>query len=231
MFWIVPLILIIAGFTLLVTFVLPKLFLQNKCAITPHDRFVRKIEENGETTLVYEPALSMRRYINRYLLTRREGKTLLVCKVAQDLKYIDYDIVVYDEHGDVKQMLNAKDAIEKKGYTKVIELCDETAYVSLAINEANGEKFDTNVLGRVTGGRIFLFALLSALIIAVATVGIKASLSLMIGGIFTESLLTEGESVLMTVIIGGAVVLAYVIMTLIAVNSRNKKAKKKEEKG
>lgn len=230
MLWIIPLILIIVGFTLIVTFALPKLFLQNRCVLVPRDRFVRKIKEDGDVSLVYEPSLSMRKYIKRYVLTRRGGKSVLVCKVDEQLRYIDYDVVAYDRDGNVKQMLNVKEAIEKKGYTKVIELCDETAYVSLAVNAANGEKFENAVLGRVTAGRIFLFALLSALAIAVAVVGIKACLSLMLGGIFSESLLKESESVLFTLIIGGAVVAAYVVMILIAVNSRNNKIKKKEDK-
>ena len=111
--------------------------------------------------------------------------------------------------------------ISANGYSHVVKLPDDTAYVSLNLNEANDKTFDSKVLSRVSAGRILLFVLISAILIALTVMGIRVCCAYLFGGLFRESLIYENESILYTGIIGAAVAAVDLVITLTAVLVKN----------
>lgn len=220
--WIIALIAIIIAFLAIAAFVLPRFFLHNKCAIKKSaDRGIKRtVDRDGESVL-YEPSPRVKKYIKQYVLTCRDGEKSIVCKMNKRTKYVDYDIVVFNAANAVKCILNVKEAVTERGYSHVIKLPDDAAYVSLNLNEANDKTFDSKVLSRVSAGRIFLFVLISAALIAVTVIGIRVCCAYLFGGLFRESLIYENASIIYTAIIGGAVAVVDLVITLTAVLIKN----------
>lgn len=230
--WILALIALVAVFLVIATLVLPKLFLHNKCALTGSmDRGIKRtVSRRGESCL-YEPSPPVRKYIKKYVLTVRDGKTVLVCKLGKNFKFLDYDIVVFDNQNKVRCVLNVKEALKDGGYTHVIRLPDETAYVSLNLNGVDDMIFPHRVLSRVSGVKVLIFALCSAALVLFTVVGIRICCSYLLGGVFSESLLVENSSTVFTIAVGSAVAVADLALTLLCVFFiNNKSAGKKERK-
>lgn len=230
--WIFALIALVAVFLVIATLVLPKLFLHNKCALTGSiDRGIKRtVSRRGESCL-YEPSPKLRRYIKKYVLTVRDGKKVLVCKLGKNFKFLDYDIVVFDDQNKVRCVLNVKEALTGNGFTRVIRLPDETAYVSLNVNGVDDMIFPHRVLSRVSGVKVLIFALCSAALVLFTVVGLRICCSYLFGGVFSESLLIEHNSTIFTIIIGSAVAFADLALTLVCVFViNNKGAGKKERK-
>ena len=220
--WIIALIAIIVAFLTIAAFVLPKFFLHNKCAVKKSaDRGIKRtVDRDGESVL-YEPSPRVKKYIKQYVLTCRDGEKSIVCKMNRRTKYADYDIVVFNSANVVKCILNVKEAVPANGYSHVVKLPDDTAYVSLNLNEANDKTFDSKVLSRVSAGRILLFVLISAILIALTVMGIRVCCAYLFGGLFREGLIYENESILYTGIIGAAVAAVDLVITLTAVLVKN----------
>ncbi|MCH5154764.1 MAG: hypothetical protein J1F71_06085 [Clostridiales bacterium] len=231
--WIFALLAIIAIFLSVATLVLPKLFLHNKCALTGScDRGIKSRVGRRDQSILYEPSPSVRRYIKKYVLAVRDGDKVLVCKLSKRFKYLDYDIVVFGSDDKVRCILNVKELPAETGYTRVIKLPEEASYVSININGVDDIIFPSRVLSRVSFVRVLIFALCSALLVAVTVLGIRICCTYLFGGLFSESLLVEGKSTLFTVIIGSVVAAADMLLTLVLVLIKNNKgASKKAGKG
>lgn len=229
--WVFALIVLVAVFLVIATLILPKLFLHNKCALTGSvDRGIKRtVTRRGESCL-YEPSLQLRKYIKKYVLTVRDGKKVLVCKLGKKFKYLDYDIVVFDTQSKVLCILNVKEVLKDGGYTRVIRLPDETAYVSLNINGVDDLVFPQRVLSRVSTIKLLIFALCSAALVLFTVVGIRICFSYLFGGVFSESLLVESDSTIFTVIIGNVVAFADLALTLIFVFFNDHKSVVKKER-
>ncbi|MDE6293059.1 MAG: hypothetical protein K2L88_00355 [Clostridiales bacterium] len=229
--WIFALIALVAVFLTIATLVLPKLFLHNKCALTGSmDRGIKRTVNRHRETCLYEPAPRLRKYIKKYVLTTHEGKKVLVCKLGNNFKFLDYDIVVFDGQNKVRCILNVREALKGVGYTRVIRLPDETAYVSLNINGVDDMIFPHRVLSRVSGVKVLIFALCSAALVLFTVVGIRICCSYLFGGVFSESLLVEGNSTIFTIIIGSVVAFADLALTLIFVFIINRESAGKKER-
>lgn len=229
--WILLLLAIVGAFLAIVTLLLPKLFLHNKCAISSSaDRGIKHtVNKSGESVL-YEPSLPVRKYIKKYVLDRRGDKKVLVCKLGKKIKYLDYDIVVFNSENKVKCILNVKEALADSGYTRVIQLPDDAAYVSININEADSDVLTHRILSRVSIVKILIYAVCSAALIALTAIGMQFCCSHIFGGIFVESLLYESNSLAVTLIIGGIVAAVDFVLTLLLVILRNRKSASKRDK-
>lgn len=229
--WIFALIAIVAVFLIIATLVLPKLFLHNKCALNGSlDRGIKRTASRHGESCLYEPSPQVRKYIKKYVLTVRDGKKVLVCKLGKNFKFLDYDIVVFDSTNKVRCILNVKELPTGNGYTRVIHLPDEAAYVSLNVNGVDDIIFPHRVLSRVSGVKVLIFALCSAALVLFTVVGIRICCSYLFGGVFSESLLVESNSTLFTVIIGSAVAAADLVATLIFVFIKNHNSASKKER-
>ena len=230
-FWILALLAIVAAFLAIATLVLPKLFLHNKCSLTSsRDRGIRRMIDRRGQSMLYEPSPSLRKYIKKYVITVRDGNKVLVCRLGKKIKYLDYDIVVFDSENKVRCILNVKELPQDTGYTRVIKLPDEAAYVSINVNGVDDTIFPHRVLSRVSFWRVFIFTLCSAALVAATVLGIRICCTYIFGGVFSESLLVEGKSTLFTIIICGSVAFADLLLTLILVLIKNYKGAGKKER-
>lgn len=204
--WIVILIAVIAVYCIISVAYLPRLFLHDKCSVKrTRDRGVKKVEQGGELSCLYVPPAWMARHIKSYVISERDGVKSLVCKLAKRTEYIDYDIVVFDETGASRGVINVKENIDDKEYTSVVALPPETAFISLNINEADNLVFDSRVLSRVSGLKIALFSLLTTLLMGLALFGIVVSCAHLFGGLYCESLLYSSDGQKGLLIIGAAI--------------------------
>ena len=144
--WYVILVVTILVFILLHAFVLPRLFLGVHFSVgSPSGRGVKVLREVGGTSIIYSAAVPLKKYISHYILSERNGRKQVVCKVNGALKYINYDIALYDKFNTVFQVLNVREVIEEKGYTKAVDVPAETAYATIYLNEADGVKLENKI--------------------------------------------------------------------------------------
>lgn len=96
--WFFLFILVCALLVALYTVVLPKFFIKYRYRIgTPADRGLKIARgENGQS-IVYEPACTLRPYIRKYILSEKDGKKSLICKIDEGVGYLDYDVVLFDQ--------------------------------------------------------------------------------------------------------------------------------------
>lgn len=229
--WIFALIALTAVFLGIAVFVLPKLFLHNKCALSDStDRGIKRTESRDSEGCLYEPSLEVRKYIKKYVLAVRDGKKVLVCKLGKNFGFLDYDIVVFGGDGKVRCVLNVKEALSETGYTRVVALPDDAAYVSLVINGVDDIVFPHKALSRVSAIKVLCFALCSAALVLVTVIGVKVCCAYLFGGLFTESLLIEDNSIIFTVIVGSVVVSVDMLLTLVCVLIANRKGAGKKER-
>lgn len=215
--WILIIIVIAAVFLLLAGYVLPKLLFRARYDVQDsNDRGIKKIDGDGGQSLVFEPQLETRKYIKSYALIDRDGKRVLVCKLNGKISYIDYDVIVFADGEKAHRVFNVKDAVDGNEYTKVVELPANTEYVSIMINEADGEVIKHKVVKSISTKRMVLFILLSAVLITLSIFGIKACCAYAFGGLFAESFTVLWKSNAVTAIIAVCAVALDIILTVAA---------------
>jgi hypothetical protein len=222
--WYLLLCLVIGGSLALAAFVLPKIYLSTRYTITqPTDRGIKKILEKSGQSMLFEPALKYRKYLKQYVLAERYGKKELICKLDENVSYIHYDIVLFNNRDEVFQVLTVKELIEKQGYTKVVDLPDETSYVSLAINEVDGKTFPDNLTKKIKKGKLKNFLLVSSLLIIMEVFCIKVCLGNIFGGVFREIFILSERSGYLTLLIIGVLILINCLVVGIAMRIRSGK--------
>lgn len=94
--WVLLLILTIATAVFISAFLLPQIYLKNRYSLTASgDRGIKKIFEKNGMSMVFEPVLKWRKYVNQYVLAERSGKKQLLCKINPEIAYLSYDVEVY----------------------------------------------------------------------------------------------------------------------------------------
>lgn len=214
--WIIALIAIAATFVALSAFVLPRLLFYTKYDVSGSaDRGIKKVDED-DGSVVFEPSPEAKQFISGYALSVRDEKRVLVCKLCKKLAYLDYDVIVFDKDDKVLRVFNVKEDVADKEYTRVVELPDATEYVSLMINEADGQKFAHKVVKNVSAGRILAFIACTAVLIVAAVFGVKVCCAYLFAGLFRESFIALGKSNAVTAVIAAAAVAIDIIFTVIA---------------
>ncbi len=222
--WYVLLILTIFASLGVAAVLLPTMFLKTRHILTaPTDRGLKKIVEKNGQSMVFEPALKWRKYIRQYVLAERYGKKELMCKLAPDVSYIYYDIVIFNNRNEVCEVLRVKDLIERGGYTKIVELPQETSYVSLVINEVDGITFPDSTVKKVKAGKIAKFLAACSLVVFMEILCVKVCFANIFGGIFRESFVLNGRSFLVTLLIATALIAVNLTASAIALKIRNLK--------
>ncbi|MCD8040756.1 MAG: hypothetical protein LUF82_04490 [Clostridia bacterium] len=207
-------------FIALNAFVFPKVFLRSRSGVAG-DRGIKDIaEEDDGRTIIYRPDAKFSRVLKHYILSKRDGKKVVICEVDPALQYIDYDITMFNENGRVIKALNVKEAIRQKGFTKTVEAEEATAYVSVSVNKADGTVFK-NSGGGVSPVRVALFALCCAAVTLICAFLIRVSFAGIFGG---EMYSLLGN--LVTIAASAVVVAAEVALSVRIVNKSAVKAAK-----
>ena len=223
--WILLLLLGCGAFMVLIAFVLPKLFLKNRYNIDePYDRGLKKYKfaDSGHG-IVYEPALAVRKYIKQYVLVEQHGEKKIKCKIDPELKYLNYDIVLFDTQNSVFSILNAKDVIQEKGYTKEVVLPDETSYVSILLNQVDGCTFEQHKGIRISPFHIACYCAACVGLSVCAAFCVKLCFARLFGGVFRESfMMVEGSNTL-TAVLAVVIGMVGVVSSLLYLIIKSKK--------
>lgn len=220
---------VLLGLTVLVSvavasLLLPKMFLQTRYTIKSSvDRGLKKIIEKNGQSMVFQPALKWRKYINQYVLAERSGVKQLMCKLNTDITYISYDIVLFNSEDKVFDVLTVKDLVEKNGFSKVVELPEDTSYVSLVVNEVDGMSFPDHITGKAKAGKVAKFLVACSFMILLELLFVKVCCANLFGGVFKESFVLNVQSTLVTLLIAGILIIVNIIVSLITVKVRGAK--------
>ncbi|MBD5131803.1 MAG: hypothetical protein HDT28_04320 [Clostridiales bacterium] len=218
------LIVIIAAYLALALGAFPKLFFSTRYSVSASsDRFVKSGDGKDNRGMVFYPTEETSEYISRYALSDRDGKRVLVCKLNKPIDRLDYDVVVFDGKSNVRRVFNVKDDVGGGDYTHAVELPFDTVNVSLVINEADGVKFDHNIVENVSGKRIFGFCIVNAVLLAAAVYGIRVCMGYIFGGLYAESFWHVSRSNLVSGLVAAALVLVDIITVVSTFAVRRKR--------
>lgn len=191
--WSVALAILVAAFILIHVLALPKAFLRADFGRLPvTGRGVGSVESESCRSMVYEPDTAAGKYIKKYALSERDGKKYLTCRLDGSVKYLDFDVALFNKDGDAFKILNVKEIIEKQGFTKECELPAETAFITLSVNRANGEITGKGLRGGISPKNFALYLCFSAAADIVCAVFAKICVTNIFGGIYGESFLLSG---------------------------------------
>ena len=223
--WILLLLFGCGAFMVMIAFALPKLFLKNRYNIDePYDRGLKKYKfaDSGHG-IVYEPALSVRKYIKQYILVEQYGEKKIKCKIDPNLKYLDYDIVLFDVQDKVFSILNSKDVICEKGYTREVVLPEETSYVTVLLNQADGCVFEKQKGVRISPFHIACYCAACVGLAVCVAFCIKLCFARLFGGLFRESFMMVENSNLITAAFSAVIGVVGVITSLLRLIIKSKK--------
>jgi hypothetical protein len=226
--WSVLLVVVIVIFVCVDAVILPKAFLFVGYNVTDSsDRGIKTIDEDNGRSIIYEPDFSVRKYISQYILSERDGKKFLVCKFDGNVGYINFDVVLFNQFGEVENVLNVKQIVGDNLISKPLQIPMSTAYVSLVLTDVNGKKFPNNVVKPISGKRIFWYCVCSTLTILAGIVCVKFCCAELLGGVFDEMFLVSSYSNMVTAIIAAALILLNVLSAIIIIKSRNRRVRGK----
>ena len=173
--------------------------------------------------MVFQPEEKWRKYIDQYVLSERNGKKELMCKVDPELEYIEFDVVVFNNRDKLECVIKNKELLEQNGYTKIVELPEETSYVSINILKVENQAFEDHVSGKVKKENFGKFLLGSSAVIIMEAIFAKICLANIFGGVLRESFVVNFMSLLISLAIVVVMILINVLLSSIAIKMREKK--------
>jgi hypothetical protein len=206
--------------------VLPKVFLEGSYDVNDSaDRGVKTIDEIDGRSIIYEPNLAARKYIKQYILSERSGKKCIVCKYSDNVQYIDYDVVLFDEFGETFKVINVEEIVKGNHISDRIEIPNESCFATIMVHRANDEESKQSAMKTVSSKKIAAYVILSALSIIIATSCVKLCCAELLGGLFDEIFMVSIYSTLVTVIVCVVLVALNVVSAIFIIKSKNKKIK------
>ena len=225
--WILLLVLVAALFVVVEIVVLPRLLFQHAYAYRKiKDRGI-KIEKRGnEEIIVYEPDLIMRKHVSQYMLVKNPVGKFLICKTDTKLTYLEYEVVVYGKNNRILTVLNVKDIVGSDGHTEALELPPETAYVSVLVSEADKSKYKNSIFAPINKGRVVIYSVVTVLATFILAFTARIALSFIMGGVFRESILLDGDENAITVAITLVISAIHVLVAGLCIKKRNREIKR-----
>lgn len=211
-------------FMTLMTFVLPKWILKATYKVGgANDRGVKKCLYKGKHCMVYDSSKENKPIIRQYLLLQEEGYKTLKCKVTPNVKYLDYDVVLYNRYNQPFKVVNVKEDIVGEQTTRSARLDDEASYIRIIIKRVNKTVMKRKPVMRIGGGRVFLFSLLAVALTAVEAFTIRACYSYSFGSVYRQSFISSTEGLLT---IGAVALTAGLLGALCVLLRASKRARK-----
>lgn len=153
-------------------------------------RGMRRCLFNGKRCVVYERGINQRRHISRYLLCQEDGYKVLQCKVSPNVRYLEYDVMLYDRYDNTVDVINVKEDVVSQ-YTRRLQLPDETAYVNVVLRKVNKSVLFKKRLAYIPRGRIAAFISLAFLLTLLESVVVMTSTAYAFGGVFREDYMSS----------------------------------------
>lgn len=221
--WSILLVLTIIVSIAFASVVLPRMFLKTRYTITRSgDRGIKKVIEKNGQSILFEPVLKWRKYIPQYVLAERNGEKQLKCKVASDIQYISYDIILFNNRDEIFDVLTIKERVEGE-FTKTVDLPEITSYVAINVNEVDATDFSAPMTAKVPTGKLIKFLLCSAVCIFLEIMCVKVCCANIFGGVFKESFVLDIESAAVTIAIAVLLIFINWIVSFIAIKIRGGK--------
>lgn len=228
--WILLLTIAVGAYIMVASILLPRLYLKMRYTVTQsNDRGLKSVLEKSGKSMVFEPEQKWRKYVKQYVLSERDGVKELTCKISEDITYLELDLALFNNQDKMFKVIRVKDLVEKSGYTKTVELPEETSYVSIVVSKVDGEEFEDHLSAKVSGGRLFKFLTACSFLLIMEIMCVKVCCANIFGGVFRESFVLNLESLYATLILIGAAILINVIVTSLAIKVREAKYRVKEE--
>ncbi len=229
--WIVIFILVVLISVFITAYLLPRIYLKQRYTVEKSDdRCIKRVYERNGQSLVFEPEEKWRKIVHQYVLSERGENKVLMCKVNKSLSYIEFDVVVFNAFNQVAGVIKVNDYVDGSGYTKIVELPDDTSYISINVIRADNEKFGKNITAKVPAKRKFGFIMINAVMILVEVIACRICLANIFGDEFRESIVLNLEGAITSAIIAGVLILINTIIVMISVKVREKNNTVKVEK-
>ena len=212
------------AYIIVVSVLLSKLYLRLRYSITKSlDRGIKSILERNGKSIVYEPEVKWRKYVKQYILSERDGVKSITCKVDESIVYLELDVALFDSQDKMFKVVRIKDLVDKSGYTKTVELPEQTSYVALVVNKVDGKQFEDHVNAKVSKGKMFKFLVACAFALIMEIMCVKVCLANIFGGVFRESFILDLNSLYVTLGLIGIIVMINILVTHIAIKIREEK--------
>ena len=219
--WVMFLIFTVVAYIGIASIILPRYYLKTRYTVEKsNDRGIKKVLEFTGQSMVFEPEIRWRKYVKQYVLSERDGEKKLTCKISENITYLEMDVVLFNNQDKVFSVLKVKDLVDKSGYTKTVDLPDQTSYVSIVVCKVDGEEFDDHLTAKVKGGKLFRFLLACSFLMVMEIMCLKVCCANLFGGVFKESFVLNWESTKVTLIMAVVAIVVNVIVTAIAIKVR-----------
>ena len=155
--------ILIAGifiYAVLVSRILPGIFLSPLKGASLNDRGVRKCVFPGGRSVTYEPKLNIRRYISQYVLFAKDGRKYIRCKINDKVKSLKYELTIYDRKDKITDVLIVTETVGDEGLTADVALPPEASYVHFQLQEVNGVEIKEKDPVVYSGKNVFRFCAL-----------------------------------------------------------------------
>ena len=216
---IVLLLLSVVVFVILIMIILPKLLLKiNYFVEMPDDRGLKRYIYKGKHCIVYESGEDNKRIIKQYILLEDKDCKILRCKTAKPIKFINYDVVVYDKADQIIKIINVKENLVNCEYTRRVELPQKTSFVKLVIKEVDNEVINDEPLVAVPNSKIALYAIISAIVTAFEVFIVKICCAYAFGGVFRESFIRSSNGTIVTLLLGAVMGVFALIAVIKGIN-------------
>lgn len=231
--WSILLIISVVLTVALIAFVLPKFFLAeellgaNNGKFFSFDRGIKKINDDGDVKrIVYAPAPKYRRAVDRYSLSYDGNKITFMAHACDDVNYLDYDVILFDDKNKVFKVLNVREKVGRDGVTKEIELPKETSYVNVRVNVKDEEKFSVGYTKKIPAKNTALFLLFNLLILALELIFLRVCCAGLVGGLYKESFLLDGDGIVLMIALSAAALAVDFIVVFAVLKSYGKRTRK-----
>lgn len=203
-------------FLLLHILIFPKMFLKAH-SLFAGDRAVRDIPEAGGRSIIYAPGKKYSSYIKHYIVSENDGKKQLKCEVDKNLRYLEYDIRMFDNKGRLIKIYTVKEVLDGSGYTTgAVDLDDMTAFVNVIVRTADDKQLPLDKARKVSGGGIFMYFLCSSITEIVCAFVVKICIGKLFGGIYHETFLMSLDSTLITLAVCAVMIILNITVTCVS---------------
>ena len=222
--WVLILLILVALTIFIATYALPSIYLRLSYTIDKtKDRCIKRVYEKHGQSMIFEPEEKWRKYIEQYMLAERKGKKEFMCKVDKSLDYIELDVVVFNAMNKVSSVIRVKENVNGSGFTKPIELPEDTSYLSINISRADTALFEDHLSAKISKGKKAKFILINALMVIAEVICFKICFANLLGGLFRDSMIINLEGLILSGVVAVVLIILNTMMTVISVKIREEK--------
>ena len=208
-------------FVVFAIIIIPKFLLRlSYVGLSPKDVGLKVINEKNGVSILYDATDDTGDYIDQYILSKRKGKKVLICKINKDIKKINYDVVIFGKENKIITVYNVFEKIKSEGYTKQIELPNFTSHVVILLNSVNDDTFKPKYKRGVSGYRKTAYLIIESLLLIALLFVSRYCIARIFGDVFYESYLNSTASIITFVLILLATLGINSLIILVALNKK-----------